>query len=273
MKRKIIAAVFAVLLIGIALFFILNGGPKPPPISQPADGPKMLSYSIGKDVYPHDTSSFTEGLLIYKGELYESAGDPDYSGKSRLMKIDIKTGLPTQSITLDKTYFAEGIVILNDTIYQLTYKEDKGFMYTMDFKKIKEFTFSSKEGWGMTTDGKEIIASDGTSNLYFYEPGSFRLLRTLAVTESGSLAFNLNELEYIDGYVYANQWQRPYILKIDPASGAIVAKADLTDLWNRVRAKDPMADVPNGIAYDSATKKMYITGKKWPEMYEIELSR
>ena len=125
----------------------------------------------------------------------------------------------------------------------------------------------------MTTDGKEIIASDGTSNLYYYQPGTFRLLRTQAVTEGGSLAYNLNELEYIDGYIYANQWQRPYILKIDPSSGAIVAKADLTDLWNRVRSKDPVADVPNGIAYDSATKKIYVTGKKWPELYEIELSK
>jgi len=247
-----------------------NGGTKPPTDDvNPPKGPKSLTCSV-IHTYPHDTSSFTEGLLFYKGALYESTGEKE---RSKLLKVDLKTGKPIMSIDLAKEYFGEGIVIVNDTIYQLTYQENIGFMYSMDFKKIKEFTFSSKEGWGMTTDGKEIIASDGTSNLYFYEPGSFRLLRTLAVTESGSLAFNLNELEYIDGYVYANQWQRPYILKIDPASGAIVAKADLTDLWNRVRAKDPMADVPNGIAYDSATKKMYITGKKWPEMYEIELSR
>ena len=147
------------------------------------------------------------------------------------------------------------------------------YVFLKDFKKIGEFKFSAPEGWGMTTDGKEIIASDGTSNLYYYEPGTFRLLRTQAVTEAGSLAYNLNELEYIDGYIYANQWQQPYILKIDPASGAIVAKADLTDIWNRVKSKDPVADVPNGIAYDSATKKIYITGKKWPELYEIEFSK
>ncbi len=190
------------------------------------------------------------------------------------MKVDLKTGRAIESITLDKKYFGEGIVILNDTVYQLTYQEKIGFMYSLNgFKKLKEFTFAAPEGWGMTTDGKEIIASDGTSNLYYYEPGSFRLLRTQSVTEGGSLAFNLNELEYIDGYIYANQWQQPYILKIDPSSGAIVAKADLTDVWNRVRSKDPVADVPNGIAYDSSTKKMYITGKRWPELYEIELSK
>ena len=157
--------------------------------------------------------------------MYESTGDPDYSGKSRLMKVDLKSGNALQSINLDKKYFAEGIVILNDTIYQLTYQEKVGFMYAVkDFKKLKEFTFSAKEGWGMTTDGKEIIASDGTSNLYYYQPATFRLLRTQAVTEGGSLAYNLNELEYIDGYIYANQWQRPYILKIDPSSGQSLQK-------------------------------------------------
>jgi glutamine cyclotransferase len=243
------------------------------PTTPEANAPRILSYSIGP-VYPHDTASFTEGLLFYKGELYESAGDPGYQGKSRLMKVDLKTGKVLQSITLDKKYFAEGIVILRDTVYQLTYQEKVGFMYSLkDFKKIKEFTFAADEGWGMTTDGKEIIASDGTSNLYYYEPGTFRLLRTQAITEAGSLASNLNELEYIDGYIYANKWQQAYILKIDPSSGVIVAKADLTDLWNRVKAKDPSVDVPNGIAYDSVTKKIYVTGKRWPELYEIEFSK
>ncbi|HLG39524.1 MAG TPA: glutaminyl-peptide cyclotransferase [Chitinophagaceae bacterium] len=259
-----------------AILFVLiscNGGdagndpPSPPP-----DAPASITYSIVTS-YPHDTSFFTEGLLIYKGDLYESAGDPDYSGKSRLMRVDMKTGKVLQGINLDKKYFGEGIVIVNDTIYQLTYREKTGFMYSLkDFKKLKEFTINT-EGWGMTTDGKEIIATDGSSNLYYYEPSTFRLLRTQAVTEAGGLSFNLNELEYIDGYIYANQWQKPYILKIDPSSGAIVAKADLTDLANRVKAKDPGADVLNGIAYDSATKKVYITGKYWPELYEIQLSK
>jgi glutamine cyclotransferase len=236
------------------------------------EGPKSISYSI-INTYPHDTSFFTEGLLIYKGEMYESAGDPGYLGKSRLVKVDLKTGKVLQAINLDKKFFGEGIAILRDTIYQLTYQEKVGFMYSLDFKKLKEFTFAAQEGWGMTTDGKEIIASDGTSNLYYYEPGSFRLLRTQSVTEAGSLAYNLNELEYIDGYIYANQWQAPYILKIEPATGTIIAKADLKDVWNRVKAKDPLADVPNGIAYDTATKKMYVTGKRWPELYEIQLSK
>ena len=201
--------------------------------------------------------------------MYESGGD---YGRSRLLKVDLKTGAILKSVNLEDQYFGEGIVIVNDTIYQLTYREKTGFMYSVkDFRKIKEFSFTAqKEGWGMTTDGKEIIASDGTSNLYYYQPGTFRLLRTQSVTEAGSLSFNLNELEYINGYIYANQWQQPYILKIDPSSGAIVAKADLTDVWNRVKAKDPSVDVPNGIAYDSTTKKIYVTGKKWPDLYEIQ---
>ena len=228
----------------ISLVYCKNKEAETP--NQPsADGPKPLTVSIGP-VYPHDTSFFTEGLLIYKGEMYESAGDPDYSGKSRLMKVDLKTGKPIQSLSLDKKYFGEGIVIVNDTIYQLTYQEKVGFMYSLkDFKKLGEFTFATPEGWGMTTDGKEIIASDGSSNLYYYQPGTFRLLPTQSVTEGGSLAYNLNELEYIDGFIYANQWQRPYILKIDPSSGAIVGKADLTDVSrNRVRSKDPGCRCP-----------------------------
>ncbi len=234
----------------------------------PIPAPKNISYSIIKS-YPHDTSSFTQGLVIYNGSLYESTGD-ESANANQLMKVDLVTGKIERSVSLDKKkYFGEGITILRDTIYQLTWKEKTVFVYTLkDFKKVKELSINT-EGWGITTDGKELIVSDGTSNLYYYEPSAFRLLRTQEVTEAGSLSHNLNELEYIDGYVYANQWQYPYILKIDPRSGEIVGKADLTDVWNRVQAKDPGADVPNGIAYDAATKKIYVTGKVWPDLYEI----
>src|SRR5687767_10148882 len=234
------------------------------------EGPDSISFSV-ISTYPHDTSSFTEGLLIYKGELYESTGLP---GRSKLMKVDLKTGKVIKSIDLDKKYFGEGIVIVNDTVYQLTYQEKVGFMYSLkDFKKLGEFKFAAQEGWGMTTDGKQIIASDGTSNLYFYEPGTFKLLKTQAVTEGGSLSNNINELEYIDGYIYANKWQSPYILKIDPNNGQIVGKADFSSIVNQMKAKDPHAETFNGIAYDSATRKMYVTGKLWPELYEIQLSK
>jgi glutamine cyclotransferase len=138
-----------------------------------------------------------------------------------------------------------------------------------DFKKIKELPLNT-DGWGLTNDGKSLIASDGSSNLYFYEPSTFRLLKTQGVTENGSPAVNINELEYIDGLVYANQWQYNYILKIDPNSGQVVAKLDLTDLVNKVKAQAPYINELNGIAYNPQTKKFYVTGKNWPQIFEIQ---
>lgn len=233
------------------------------------NAPKMMSYSI-VTTFPHDTSSYTQGLLIYKGEMYEGTGN---YGFSRLKKVDLKTGKSQFEIALDKKYFGEGVTILNDTVYQLTWKEKKVFVYALkDFKKINEFNIDI-EGWGLTNDGKNIIASTGGSDLYYYEPSTFKLVKTQTVTDSGSPSFNLNELEYIDGFVYANQYQFPYIFKIDPVSGHIIAKADLTAMWERIKAIDHNAEVPNGIAYDTATKKMYITGKWWPELYEVQFSQ
>jgi glutamine cyclotransferase len=281
MKRKFIIALIFSVAACLLVFTLLNINACNNPPKQEEDSTKIpkppdtISYSVGPS-YPHDTSSFTEGLLFYKGELYESTGDPDYSGKSRLMKVDLSTGAPKESISLDKKYFGEGMVILNDTVYQLTYQEKVGFMYALTskgFKKLGEFSFASNEGWGMTTDGKEIIATDGTSNLYYYQPGTFKLLRTQSVTEAGSLSYNLNELEYINGYIYANQWQAPYILKIEPSSGQIVGKIDFTNLNNEVKSTYPYANEFNGIAYDTATKKLYVTGKNWPKLYEITLGQ
>ena len=233
------------------------------------ESPKLISYAIVK-TYPHDTSSFTQGLVQYKGDLYEGTGE---YGRSHLLKVGLDDGKIQKKIPLAPQYFGEGITILNDTIYQLTWQEKVVFAYTLkDFKKVKEFKIDT-QGWGITTNGQELIVSDGSSNLYYYNPSTFQLLRTQSITEGGSLSYNLNELEYIDGYIYANQWQAPYILKIDAGSGTIVGKIDVTDIWNRVKAKDPLVDVPNGIAYDSASQKIYITGKKWPELYEIQLSK
>jgi len=275
MKKLVTPAALAAFLISL-LFCTISACNNDDTSSGKGDGnkndlaPKSISYTLVK-TYPHDTSSFTEGLLFYKGELYESTG---LKGKSRILKTDLQTGRILQHKDLDSNYFGEGIVILNDTIYQLTYQEKTGFMYSVkDFKKIGEFKFASDEGWGMTTDGRQIIASDGTSTLYFYEPGTFRLLRTQVITENGNLSFNINELEYVDGYIYANQWQAPYILKIDPATGYVVAKADLSSLTNRIRSTFPSAELLNGIAYDTATKNMYVTGKLWPELYEIKFGQ
>lgn len=244
-----------------------NGKNTPPP-----DQPKTISYSIVNS-YPHDTASFTQGLLIYNGILYESTGDTN-GNANQIMKVDLKTGKVVKLAYIDKSkYFGEGITILRDTVYQLTWKAKTVFVYSLkDFKKIKEFSINT-QGWGITTDGKDLIVSDGTTNLYYYDPTTFHLLKTQEITEAGSLSYNLNELEYIDGFIYANQWQYPYILKIDPATGKVVGKANLNDVWNRVKAIDPNADVPNGIAYDPATKKIYVTGKLWPNLFEIQFGQ
>lgn len=234
------------------------------------NGPKSsvaaLSYTV-TSTFPHDTSSYTQGLEFYNGQLFESTGN---YGHSKLLKVDIKTGKALQQIAIDSIYFGEGMTVLNDTIYQLTWREKVVFVYAAkDFKKIKEFPLST-EGWGLTNDGKNLIVTDGSNNLYFYEPSTFRLLRTQSVTEDGMPSVNLNELEYINGFIYANQYQYPYIFKIDPNSGQILAKLDLSDLANRIKAKYPKADVLNGIAYHPGLKKIYVTGKLWPELFEID---
>jgi glutaminyl-peptide cyclotransferase len=245
-----------------------TNGPGTEP-GQQAVAPATISYSILK-TYPHDTSSFTQGLVVYNGNMYEGTGE---YGHSHLLKTNLETGKIEKQISLDEKYFGEGITILRDTIYQLTWREKVVFAYTLsDFKKVKEFPIAT-EGWGITNNGKDLIVSDGSSNLSYYNPSTFQLQTTQSITENGSLSFNLNELEYINGYIYANQWQQPYIIKIDPASGAVVGKIDVSDVWTKVKLKDPMADVPNGIAYDTASKRIFITGKKWPELYEIQLGQ
>jgi len=256
----------------IALSFIILlaacNNNRDPQIGNDVPATKTMGFSIVA-TYPHDTSSYTQGLLIYNGELYEGTGNV---GFSKLKKVDLKTGNSLKEVALPNNYFGEGVTILRDTIYQLTWKDKKAFAYTLsDFKKVREFDVDF-EGWGLTTDGTYLIVSNGGSDLMYFD-SNFKLVKTQTVTEAGSPTFNLNELEFIDGFVYANQYEYPYIFKIDPATGLVVAKADLTGMWTRIKAVDPRADVPNGIAYDSASKKIYITGKWWPELYEVQFSQ
>ncbi len=228
----------------------------------------ILTHNI-VGTYPHDTSSYTQGLTFWKGQFLEGTG---LEKKSKLMQVDLTTGKAVRQINLPPNVFGEGITVLNDTLYQLTWQNHIVYVYSAnDFKKIKEIPLNT-EGWGITNDGKNLIVTDGSSNLYFYEPSTFRLLRTQSVTEDGTPVPNLNELEYINGFIYANQYEYNYILKIDPASGQVVAKMDLTDLANRALAKNPGANVLNGIAYNPDTKKVYVTGKLWPELYEIQFN-
>ncbi|MBZ4192358.1 glutaminyl-peptide cyclotransferase [Niabella beijingensis] len=245
------------------------------PDSLTSDGIKKIDFSVIRTL-PHDTTSFTQGLIVYKGRMYEGTGGNDSnivsSKLSRLLELDINNGKILRSLDLDKKYFGEGITILNDTIYQLTWTGHTVFIYDMHFKKLKESTINT-EGWGLTNNGKELILSDGTSNLYFYEPHTFRLLRTLPVMLNDDFLHSINELEFINGAIYANQWGQPYIFKIDPASGRVTGRIDVTPIWDRIKKiapeLNPRDDVPNGIAYDQDSKKIYITGKKWPELYEV----
>ncbi len=242
-----------------------NGGGNTPDPQKP-DITRAMSYSIIKE-YPHDTAFFTQGLVFHKGDFYEGTGE---RGHSRLMKVELESGKVLKRVDLEPEYFGEGIATWGDSLFQLTWEEHKVFVYDIKtFKKIAEFPINT-EGWGITTDGKEMIVSDGSSNLYFYDPNTFRLLRTQGVYQNGELAYNLNELEFINGYVYANQWTMPYILRIDPSNGQVLGKADLSEIWQRVKQIDPQVDVPNGIAYDSVTKKIFITGKRWPKLFEVQ---
>ena len=234
--------------------------------SVPAVG--ILNYSQVAS-YPHDTSSYTQGLQVYQGRFFEGTGQ---YGHSSLLEAELTTGKRKQAISLDKQYFGEGITILNDTIYQLTWREHKVFVYTLDLKKIREYEID-KEGWGLTHNGKELILSNGSGDLFFYDPNGMKLIRTQLVTEAGSPTYNLNELEYIEGFVYANQYTTPYIFKINPATGEIVAKADISRLWDQSKQLYSESEYPNGIAYDSANKKIYVTGKLWPQLYEIRFSQ
>ena len=236
--------------------------------------PPAINYSVVQ-VLPHDTSSFTEGLLVHDGQLYESTGtEPGMpeSRKSLFGVVDPKTGKINAKAELDRNkYFGEGIVFLKDRVYQLTWTTKVGFIYdAKSFKKTGEFNIPVKEGWGMTTDGTNLIMSDGSSNISYVDPATFRLARIVGVTDNNGPVSNINELELINGFLYANQWQTNYILKIDPSSGKVVGRLDLTSLVNEAKNKYATSDTLNGIAYDPSTGKIYVTGKLWPNIYEIK---
>lgn len=226
--------------------------------------------------FPHDTSLFTEGLLIHDGKLYESTGSPEElpQTKSLIGIDDLLIGRFDKKIELDKTkYFGEGIVVLKNKVYQLTYKNQQGFIYNVkDFKIVGTFKYPNKEGWSLTTDGQNLIMSDGTSKLTFLNPDNLQPVKTIAVVENGVPLDRLNELEYIRGFIYANVWETSYIVKIDTSNGNVVSKLNLNSLVFEAKNKNPNADVLNGIAYDSTNDKIYVTGKLWTNIYQINFS-
>lgn len=243
----------------------------------PATGPvtPAINYTV-TTFHLHDTSLYTEGLLVHNGQVFESTGSPDGMENARSMIgiSDLSTGKFEKKIELDRSkYFGEGIVFFNNKLYQLTYRNQKGFIYdAKTFKQLDTFRYDNKEGWALTTNGKELIMSDGTDALTFLDPSTLKPARILKVTENGKVRDSLNELEYIKGYIYANIWYNNNVVKIDPNDGKVVGKIDFSSLVFEAAMKNPNANVLNGIAYDSTTDKIYVTGKNWSNIYEVKFT-
>lgn len=219
--------------------------------------------------YPHDAESFTQGLIFVDGKLYESTGQ---IGESSLREVELQTGRVLKKIDVPAPYFAEGITLLNGKIYQLTWQHGIGFIYdAQKLERIGEFNYAS-EGWGLTTDGRSLIISDGSNLLRFLDPDSFRVTKTIAVFDGKTPVQQLNELEYVNGEIYANVWHDQRIAMIDPKNGRVTGWIDLTGLLPPGAVQDEEA-VLNGIAYDQASNRLFVTGKLWPHVFEIKIKR
>jgi glutaminyl-peptide cyclotransferase len=237
-----------------------------------ADKLPVYGYDIVK-TYPHDPKAFTQGLTFSNGFLYEGTGGRQTDNyRSSLRKVEIDSGKILQKIDLDGRYFGEGITIFDGKIYQVTWQEQKGFVYDLnDFKLIKEFNYAG-EGWGLTHDNANLIMSDGTHIIRFINPETFQTTRTITVLDGkGKPLIELNELEYVKGEIWANVWQEGWIARIDPANGKLIGRIDLEELTEEQMDDDRNADVLNGIAYDEATDRLFITGKKWRKLFEIKI--
>ena len=248
--------------------------PEQPDSPEVAEAPivPIIQYSVAQS-FPHDTSLFTEGLLFHEGRLFESTGSPSELPhiRSLIGITELPSGKFSKKVEIDRSqYFGEGIVFFNDKLYQLTYKNQLGFVYdAKTFRQTGKFSYANLEGWGMTRDSSHIIMSDGTDALTYLDPVGLTPVKSLRVTENGVAVDKLNELEFIKGFIYANVWGSSIIVKIDPASGQVVGKLDLRSLVIEARMRNPSADVLNGIAYDPATDKVYVTGKMWANIYQI----
>lgn len=257
-----------------------NNGSKAEVNSTSIAEPKTISYSV-LNAYEHDTAAFTQGLEMYNGQLYESTG---LQKRSSLRKVDLKSGKVLLKKAIDTPYFAEGITILNDTIYQLTWSNKVVFLYRLkDLAPIGRIPWNG-EGWGITNDGKNLYISDGSDKIYIVRPGDLKLQRVLSVQDNSGPVNNLNELEFINGHIFANRWQYNYIVQINPSNGQVTGKIDMTDFLSKNSKTDityltkpgstgdQMGGVLNGIAWDSASGRMLVTGKLWPYIFELKVN-
>tara|TARA_A100001015_G_scaffold251905_1_gene291196 strand:+ start:423 stop:1406 length:984 start_codon:yes stop_codon:yes gene_type:complete len=229
--------------------------------------PEIMTYKVITE-YKHDKNAYTQGLEFYNNQLYESTG---LNGKSTLRKSDYKSGEILNIVKLDYEYFGEGLTIINDKIYQLTWKNNIGFIYDLDFNKIGNFDYGkSKEGWGLCNDGNFIYKSDGTNKIWILDPETLEEIRFIEVLTNRSKIKNINELEYIDGKIYANTYQfnRDVVIVINPLNGVVEKVIDFSGIRDRVTQK-PELDVMNGIAYFDG--KIFVTGKNWDKLFEVEV--
>lgn len=259
-KRSRLLSIIAALVVAAAAGIAGWAQLRPPP------GPGALTARVIAE-YPHDPNAFTQGLVIEAGQLYESTGQ---YGRSSIRRVDLSTGTVEQIAPLNFTYFGEGMTILDRRIYQLTWKAQTAFVYDLEtFEQIETRRYRG-EGWGLTDDGESLIASDGSATLTYYDPATFAVTRTIDVRDEGAAVPLLNELEFIDGEIWANVWYDDRIARIAPATGDVVGWIDLRDLVPRTqRGRD---DVLNGIAFDAETGRIFVTGKNWPRLFEIALS-
>ena len=239
----------------------------PAPAAQALPAAPVHGYEV-VNAYPHDPDAFTQGLVFRDGFLYESTG---LNGRSSLRKVRLETGEVVQRRDVDRRYFAEGLTDWGSRLIQLTWETNVGFVYDLrTFEPVRTFAYAG-EGWGLTHDGRRLIMSDGTTALRFFEPESLQETGRVVVMDGGRPIDDLNELEVVDGLVYANVWMTDRIAMIDPASGRVTGWIDLTGL--RPRSAGNGDDVLNGIAYDAGGRRLFITGKLWPRLFEIRVTR
>jgi len=226
----------------------------------------VRSCSIVRE-FPHDIKAFTQGLVYYGGYLYEGTG---LNGSSSLRKVEMNSGRVLQKKQLPRQYFGEGIAILGSRIYQLTWRSGVGFVYDLrSFKQLDSFSYNT-EGWGLTTDGRRLIMSDGTDTLMFMDPKNYEVVKKIRVRDGNRPVLLINELEFIKGLIFANILGSDYLACISPESGQVKEWIDLRQLRTRFKGGD--SDVLNGIAYDAKTGRLFVTGKNWPVLFEIKIN-
>ncbi len=259
------------LIVGALVLFLSLGTPEcrsVPPASRPGEKAPYYGYEV-LHTWPHDADAFTQGLVFQGGKLFEGTGQ---EGRSSLRLVELETGRILKKVDVPSPYFGEGITLLKGKVYQLTWQNQRGFIYDAStFSKLGEFTFTG-EGWGLANDGQSLILSDGTNRIRFIDPDNFQVRKTIAVFDGSTRISRLNELEYVRGEIYANIWHAERIARIDPQTGHIVGWIDLTGLRSQIEVHDEEA-VLNGIAYDETNGRLFVTGKLWPKLFEIRVTQ